>query len=298
MTAVAALVVSSTRGRAAPEVAPRSHIVVRGGVGARYEVASPPPWEIIRLREGGINLDVQPLGPRDRVRVQVGDGEIEVRGTSFQVRARGDRLVGVAVTHGRVEVRPVGAAMVVLGAGQTWRASDAVVAPPPAPLVVPPADASPRLPSPSSARPRRVARAEGGVERASRPTRQEELYDDAWDALRARRFAAAATGFSRVLAESPVGPFADEAAFWRATALARGGEAGSALAAYREFLSTYRTSPRRGEASAILGWLLVDAQRSDEATLLFGAALNDAHENVRVSARDGLEAVRRATVKR
>ena len=293
--AAAALVSGLERRRLAPEPAPRSHVVVRGGVGARYEITS-PPWEIVRLWEGEIDLDVQPLGPRDRVLVQVGDGEVEVRGTRFQVTARADKLAAVAVTHGRVEVRPAGAVMAVLGAGQTWRAPEAVIAPTLAPPGGTPEGASP--PGASSARPRHAARAEAGVERALRPTRQEALYDDAWDALRARRFAAAATEFTRVLSEAPLGPFAAEAAFWRATALARGGESDKALVAYREFIGTYKTSPRRGEASAILGWLLVDARRPEEAAPLFGAALSDPHENVRVSARQGLEAARRAAVKR
>ena len=289
--AAAALVSGLERRHVAPEPAPRSHVVVRGGVGARYEITSPPPSEIVRLWEGEIDLDVRPLGPRDRVRVQVGDGEVEVRGTRFQVTARADKLAAVEVTHGRVEVRPAGAVMAVLGAGQTWRAPEVVVV---APALAPPGGApegaSPRQAGAASARPRHAARAEAGVERALRPTRQETLYDDAWDALRARRFAAAATGFTRVLAEAPVGPFAAEAAFWRATALARGGEADQALVAYREFIGRYKTSPRRGEASAILGWLLVDAQRPEEAAPLFGAALSDPHENVRVSAREGLQA--------
>jgi TolA-binding protein len=297
IAAAAVLVSGLERRRLAPDTAPRSHVVVRGGVGARYELTSPPPWETVRLWEGEIDLDVQPLGPRDRVRVQVGDGEVEVRGTRFQVTARADKLAAVEVAHGRVEVRPAGAAMAVLGAGQTWRAPE-VVAPALAPPAVSAAGASPPQPGAPSARPRHAARAEGGVERALRPTRQEALYDDAWDALRARRFTAAATGFTRVLAEAPVGPFAAEAAFWRATALARGGASDKALGAYREFIGTYKTSPRRGEASAILGWLLVDAQRPEEATPLFGAALNDPHENVRASAREGLQAARRAAAVR
>jgi TolA-binding protein len=280
-----------------PWEAPRSRVVVVGGEGARYEMATPPPSETIRLWEGRIDLDVQPLGPRDRVRVQVGDGEVEVRGTRFQVTARDDRLESVEVTHGRVEVRHAGALAAVLGAGQTWR--------PPAPgaapaLAPPPIAAETRAPAlePSRAErthePRARSRAiDVGVERALRPTRQEVLYDDAWDALRARRFDAAAKGFARVLAESRSGPLADEAAFWGATALARGGETAKARDAFRELLLAYPRSARRGEASAILGWLLVDAHQPEEAEPLFRAAAADPHANVRASAREGLAAIAR-----
>jgi TolA-binding protein len=291
----AAALLALRLGLQAPEP-PRSHVVLRAGEGARYELASPPPSELIRLWEGRLDLDVQPLGPRDRVRVQVGDGEVEVRGTRFQVIARGDRLDGVEVTHGRVEVRRSGAPIAVLGAGEAWHAPVPAASPPLAPS--PPSSAAT---APEGARAERTheprARrraADTGVERALRPTRQEVLYDDAWDALRARRFDAAAKGFAHVLAESQSGPLADEASFWRATALARGGESAAAIDAFRQLMAAYPRSPRRGEAAAILGWLLFDAHRPEEAAALFQAASADPHANVRASAREGLEALARA----
>jgi len=294
VVAVAAVILALglARGRRAPEPA-RSRVVVWPASGAGYAIASPPPLETIRLWEGAIDLDVQPLGPGERVRVEVGDGEIEVRGTRFQVAAVADRLVGVEVTHGRVEVRPRGAALATLGAGQRWRAPprgapERPSQPAERPVAEPPRAIAPRL--------RRVAaRAEAGVARAVAPTRQEALYDDAWDALRARRFDEAATGFGRVLAESPSGPLADEAGFWRAIALARGKKNAEAVAALRAFLATYPASPRRGEASAILGWLFVDAHRTEEAAALFRTAAEDPHESVRASAREGSGALARSS---
>jgi TolA-binding protein len=131
------------------------------------------------------------------------------------------------------------------------------------------------------------------VERALGPTRQEQLYDDAWDALRARRFEEAATGFGRVLSESPAGTLADEAAFWRATSLARGGHPDKAVPAFRDFLGKYRSSPRRGEAATMLGWLLIDAHQPGEAAPFLRSAADDPDANVRKSARDGLDAISR-----
>jgi TolA-binding protein len=126
--------------------------------------------------------------------------------------------------------------------------------------------------------------------RALRPTRQEQLYDDAWDALRAGRFDKAAAGFARVLSESPRGPLGDEAAFWRATSLARGGHPEKALPAFEEYVATYRSSTRHNEAATILGWLLVDAHRPAEAVPLFRGATQDPDASVRKSAREGLAA--------
>jgi TolA-binding protein len=273
----------------------RSHAFLAPRVGARYAVISPQPRETVRLWEGELALEVDPLGPGEQFIVEVGDGEVEVRGTKFDVVARADRLVRVEVMHGRVEVRPNGAALVVLEAGQVWTApaqrtqeiatapvtaASAIIFPPPT-----------REPPP---RIRRVAQgASTGVVSASQPTRQESLqeglYDDAWDTLREHDFEKAADGFGRVLNDSPAGPLADEATFWRAAALARSGDSAAAMSAFRQMLDAYPKSPRRGEASTILGWLLVAAHQPTEAEDRFRAAVDDTHEDVRASARAGLK---------
>jgi TolA-binding protein len=268
----------------------RARASLSAGVGTRYAVVSPRPRETVRLWEGALALEVAPLGAGERFIVEVGDGEVEVRGTKFEVVARADRLVRVEVTHGRVEVRRSGAALVVLEAGQAW------AAPARAPESAT-AEATPATTPPSTLeRPpmRRVAqRASMDVERAMNPPRREAQheaqYDDAWDALRARDYGRAADGFGRVLNDSPAGPLADEAAFWRATALARGGDAAAAMSAFRQMLDVYPSSPRRGEASTILGWLLVAAHQPLEAEGRFRAAVDDPQDNVRASAREGLD---------
>ena len=96
-----------------------------------------------------------------------------------------------------------------------------------------------------------------------------------------------------MLSESPRGSLADEASFWRATSLARGGHTDEALPAFEEFLGTYRSSPRRGEAATILGWLLIDAHRPAEAAPLLRGAADDPDAKVRKSARDGLDVLSR-----
>jgi len=120
---------------------------------------------------------------------------------------------------------------------------------------------------------------------------EETAYNDAWDALRANDFRKAAAGFARVVALSPAGPLADDAAYWRAVSLARAARGSEAIAAFRELLDEYPSSPRAGEASAMLGWLLVDANELVEAERRFRAAANDASESVRASARSGLDAL-------
>jgi TolA-binding protein len=138
-----------------------------------------------------------------------------------------------------------------------------------------------------------VQRASNNVSCATRQAPQEStqegLYDDAWDALREHNYKKAADGFARAWNDSPTGPLADEATFWHATALARGGDSTAAISVFRQMLDAYPRSPRRGEASAILAWLLVAAHQLTEAEGHFRAALDDTHEGVRASAREGLK---------
>ena len=242
--------------------------------GAVYLAASHVPDEIVTLHDGTIHLDVDPLRAGERFRVLVGKSEIEVRGTAFDVTADRDRLVGVHVLHGRVEVRPDGRATVVLVAGGDW--SDAPIAatePGPAPLPAP----HPHV--------RTVAF-------KLAPSADQLAYNDAWTALRSAQFDIAAAAFAKALAAAPEGALADDARFWHAVALARGHAAVPAMAAFRELVDEHPGSTHAGEASAMLGWLLVDAKRLDEARERFGAATNDPSPKVRASAQAGIDALR------
>ena len=58
-------------------------------------------------------------------------------------------------------------------------------------------------------------------------------------------------------------------------------------------IDRYPSSARRGEAAAMLGWLLIDAGRTDEARAQFLAANRNPSERVRASAQRGLEVVDR-----
>ncbi len=285
---------------------PRSHAVVHASAGAAFEIASPPPDETLRLRAGTVAIQVDPLAPGQRFRVVVGDGEVEVRGTAFTVSATEDRLADVSVAHGRVEVRPRAGEPAVVSSGQNWRAGEITaraIAPPAEPIPPPPvAPARAIAPPPPQRRlerprDRKVAVAEAALGRdRGRPadaTPQESLYDDAWDAMRAGEFAKAAARFAGVVNAAPRGPLADEGAFWRAVATARAGRSALAIDLFREMLDDFPASSRRGEAAAMVGWLLIDAGHADEARAHFRAADSDPSERVRASARQGLEVIDR-----
>ena len=102
--------------------------------------------------------------------------------------------------------------------------------------------------------------------------------------------AAAAASFkaSRTAAGSAV---VEDATFWEGVALARAGDSAGAIAALKRFTSKYPKSARNGEASARLGWLLLDAGDKDAAAAMFHAAENDRVESVRKSAKKGLDKI-------
>jgi hypothetical protein len=126
----------STAPRSAPD-APivRRHGVVTAAPGARYALLSAAPDEVVLLESGSIHVEVSPLGAGERFRVRAADGEVEVRGTAFDVDVENGHLDAVTVQHGRVEVRGASVAAATLAAGEGWhvasRAAPADTAPTP-----------------------------------------------------------------------------------------------------------------------------------------------------------------------
>ena len=117
----------------------------------------------------------------------------------------------------------------------------------------------------------------------------EVLFDEGWATLQAGDASAAAATFERAAQSDPKDPLAEDAWFWRASALTRAKSA-SAAGALDQFLARYPRSPRVGEASAMLGWLVMDKDL-DRAEKLFKTAANDRVAAVRASATKGLTAV-------
>jgi tetratricopeptide (TPR) repeat protein len=244
--------------------------VYRGTVqvsdGARYELASAAPDEVIRLHEGSITIDIAGLAPGERVRVITDDGEVEGGQGRLIVMARADTLTEVEVERGRFEVRTLRQPPVVLADGQRWPAKVAMRTE----RVIPPKIVSPpRL--------------------ANLP--MAKLFDAGWQELRAGRPAEAARIFGDALARYPGDALAEDAAFWHGVALRRAQQRPAAVKALTAFLDKHRRSPRVGEASAMLGWLLLEGGDLDGAERRFQAAAKDPVKSVRDSAAKGLTAV-------
>jgi TolA-binding protein len=317
--------------RAGDPEAHHAHGTIGARAGARYDLRSASPDEVVTLHDGSIAVEVTPLHAGERFRVITADAEVEVRGTAFEVSAQLGHLVGVSVRRGLVEVRPQGGAARVLGSGQAWappvRAAAGAPggsidpAPAPAPAAAPVAAPAPPppaapvaapAPAPAAAPvpPRSVLRAAAGPPAPAAPPPpperaagsdpppppagergpQEVAYDEAWTAMRARDFARAAAVFARVAILDPEGPLAEDAGYWYAVALARA-KRSEAATAFGDFLDRHPRSAHAREASAMLGWILVEANQRAEAERRFRAALDDPSPAVRDSARAGLSAL-------
>lgn len=265
----------------APRLPPSVHrAVVHPHSGARYVLLGGQPNEIVKLVDGTIDVEVAPLHPGERFRVVTADAEVEVRGTAFRVFASAGHLRQVDVDHGVVDVRLSERDTVTLTAGQAWNAAVAATE-------NAPADAGPPPAPPGHHRARTIVAAPARAVRASR-----SAFDDAWRALRAGRFDDAADGFARAGDLARGDALEQDADYWRAVALGRGGQHKRAIRAMRGFVRLYPASPRAADVHAMLGWLLLERGDTADAETAFRAAVAGGSERARQSARQGLETLR------
>jgi TolA-binding protein len=125
------------------------------------------------------------------------------------------------------------------------------------------------------------------------PTPSEIAFGQGFRALRMGNHGDAAAHFELAVREAPAAPLAADARYWRAVALARAGDAGGARDALVDFLARHAGHARAGEASAMLGWMLLEAGDRRGASLRFRAALRDPDPGIRASAQKGLAALNR-----
>ncbi|HLK91093.1 MAG TPA: hypothetical protein VKZ18_14440 [Polyangia bacterium] len=117
----------------------------------------------------------------------------------------------------------------------------------------------------------------------------EVAFARGWSSLRTGDFNTAAEWFARATSGQH-DTLAEDALFWQGVALDRAGRFAVAHRVLTDFLARYPDSDRRGEASVILGWLLVRSGELGAARQRFEGALDDPAERVRNSAHAGLVA--------
>jgi TolA-binding protein len=257
------------------------HATIVAGPETRYlrEDVGDTRIQRVRLFDGTIRLQVDPLEDDEKMIVATADAEVEVRGTVFDVLASGEELTRVHVISGLVEVRHRDQLPVLLRPGESWT-KKAPEPPKPAQEVEVEAQPSVELPVPE------LRSTKVKVDRETEA--QERAFREAWTALSAGNVDRAVELFERAEAIAPRAQLAEDAAYGRAVALERTERRAEAADAMKRFLAHYPRASRSDEVAVALGWLLLKAGDRAEAKLLFERATASPAPSVRQSAERGL----------
>ncbi|MEZ4395218.1 MAG: FecR domain-containing protein [Polyangiales bacterium] len=222
---------------------------LRPAAGARWSVRDEGGDTRVRLEEGAITLRVRRRRPGERFRVLLRDAEVEVRGTRFEVVARGGLLRAVRVDEGLVAVRRRGDAEQLLAAGSRYAAPEAPLpapAPRPPPVVVAPPPPAPQALPPDALppAPRRPAASRHSVDPA-RDFRAGALAHARGD------HGTAAESLARFLDAAPAeDPRREDARYLRVLALRGARREGEALSEARRYLREFPSGLRRAEVAS------------------------------------------------
>ena len=207
---------------------------VLGAPSARWTQTRTEGFERVRLVAGTVAIHVRPQAVGERFLVELPDGELEVRGTTFQVAVENEVTTRVHVDEGTVEVRLRGEAEQALVGGSTWSGAALRVAPvTPAPKAV--AGASRRGPAPPATSATSI-----------------DAYASAMTLLQTGRAEDAASAFHEFASAHPEAPQAEDASFLEALALARAGRRDAAGLAAEHHLTSFPRSFHRRDAAILV----------------------------------------------
>ncbi len=235
----------------APDVADDIDDAVVAAEGSRYDIVGPADDRVVRLEAGRVRCEVEPRRDGGRFRVVVGDDEVEVTGTRFSVTADDGLLEGVEVQEGEVILRLDDGRTQRLVAGESWTRAPAKDGPPP--RTTPPSAAPPAEDAAGASFRRGLAR-----------------YD-------AQDWAAARVHFNAVA----TGPLAEDARFWAAMARVHLARDAGAVVALHDALAQGVPPEREGALACVLGLLLTELGRAEEAAPHLQRAAIDADPAVR-----------------
>lgn len=204
---------------------------------ARWSQTRERGIERVTLDDGTIRVHVRPQAEGERFLVSLPDGEIEVRGTTFDVVVRHGATARVSVDEGVVHLRIGGRGTTRLAANEVWNAP------------APPTPAAARKPTPVLREP--VASPALGVPPAAREVARDDDYASAIELLRNGQYDQAASAF-HALGQGPPAPQADDSSFLEAIALARAGRTDAAALVAERHLASFPSSFHRKEASILV----------------------------------------------
>lgn len=230
--------------------------------GARWLQARGRRTERVSLLEGRIRVFVRKQAPDERFLVIVPDGEMEVRGTTFEVVVYGGATRHVEVVEGAVELRVRGQHGPTLIAGQTWDA----------PALASSEPSSPQ-PSPSTPTSARSSAPDVTVGRSHPPRPGVAVRADDWmsdyevamNLYRGGRFEEAAAAFDRFVVSHPAVDTIDDALFLQSASLARAGRGDAAAVVAAHQIERFPSSLHHKEASILVARAARDRKDCDAA---------------------------------
>jgi hypothetical protein len=248
---------AATDTAAAPAVATASVVglapaVYAGSVAelgdARWTQTREDGVERVALAGGSVRVHVRPQQQGERFLVSLPDGEIEVRGTTFEVTVAAGATTRVHVDEGVVDLRLAGRDEMHLAAGDTWTAA-------PSQPVAPRPPTARVQPTTSVAAPAVTAPAPAPVDEG------ESAYAASVALLRDGRNAEAAAAFQAFVIAHPQAPQTEDASYLEAVALARAGRMDAAALAAEQHLARFPGSFHRREAEALVARARVSGSR-------------------------------------
>lgn len=213
--------------------------------GARWSQIRDRTSEQVRLDIGTLLVRVRHQLPDERFVVQLPDGQIEVRGTSFEVTVAAGKTEHVRVYEGVVALRIGGSTDTVLSEGSTWDAERTPVAAPSDIDGPPPA-------RPEARKPRRVQSVSVEPIPSARADDGADAYSRAVELFEARRYPEAAIAFRDFMSEHPSSDLGEDATFLEGAALARAGRLDAAALVAEQHLHKFPHSFHRKDASILV----------------------------------------------
>jgi FecR protein len=235
----------------APSPAPLAG-AVSPGAAAVWTQAREGGVERVELETGTLRVHVRPQGPGERFFVRLPDGEIEVRGTTFDVTVLDGATRHISVDEGTVVLRLHGSPDRSLGSGTNWIAPESRTPDVHETTAVHAAAVSPRQ------HPRDMRDMRDGDDGVS-------AYVNAMQSFREGRYDAAAAAFHAFALAFPRATEAEDASFLEALSLARAGRTDAAALAAERHLESFPRSFRRKEASILVARAAYHRGRCDEA---------------------------------
>jgi ferric-dicitrate binding protein FerR (iron transport regulator) len=227
----------------------------------------------IALSDGTTAIHVEHLARDQRFLVQLPDGDLEVRGTRFQVSVTERRTMHLEVSEGVVALRLVGQAEVVLVAGEQWTmpaspvAADTALArslglpatsaqavgSPPAALPPSPPIALASASRATAVAPSPLPAADTAAVPAESVPARGDSYAACVSAFESGDYASADLLFADFMRDNPSDARSEDAAFLRAVSHARMGDAAGAVRLAHEYLQRYPQGLRHREAERLAG---------------------------------------------